>query len=56
MRLNPPGGDICILKEELFNPNASTISGGCREVSGGAGASLGPLLPRPSLAPGPPAS
>lgn len=46
MRLNPPGG-ICILKEELVNPNASTISGRCGEAFGGLGALRCPLVPRP---------
>lgn len=35
MRLNPPGG-ICILKEELVNPDASTISRMCGETLGGS--------------------
>lgn len=47
MRLNPPGG-ICILKEELVNPNASTISEMYGETFGGPGVFLWPLLPRPS--------
>lgn len=34
MRLNLPKG-ICILKEELVNPNALTIRGICGELFGG---------------------
>lgn len=49
MRLNPPG-DICILKEELVNPNAWTVHGVCGEIFGDLGVFLCSLLPRPSQA------
>lgn len=45
MRLNPPRG-ICILNEELVNPNASTIRGMCGEAFGGLGAFPCSLPPR----------
>lgn len=49
MRLNPPRG-ICILKEELVNPNASTIRGMCGEAFRGLGAFPHSLPPRRSQA------